>query len=534
MIGTSGTIHGMLEDATAVFGDRPAMYNDGRQLTYDQFLDASRMAAAQLHKLGIGVGDRVIYWGDSDLEAYVLLFGVAMSGGVFVPANPKFRYRELKHVAHISAGRLLVVHGPVEGRGTYSKRVAEYHQNGTLAGLIRDIDSLDNVVTVGPPLVGLDQLEMFNAVGGHTRPPFNDADAPALVQFTSGTTGQPKGALLAHKPSVRMARSLAENFGLTHTDRYLVCNPICHLGGTTYSVLAAMSVGAMVVTLPTFDATASLHLLRELNCTVVHGIDTHWIRQLAELEDARFDGHLRLCSVGGNRETMYQVAQRFRPEVVVSCYGTTETGGAPVAGHFLDDPHRLVTSAGRTLSGISVDIVDPGTGRNVNSEEPGEIRIGGWSQMIEYIGDPEATAAQLDEAGRTITGDMGYLDADRFLHFLGRIKNIIRVGGENVAAEEVEYVLETHADVQRAVATPVDDPELGEAIFVYLVTVDGSELTHDEVGAWALERMASFKVPRHFRSVAHADLPVTDSGKIDRVAVRRMANEALGKEVADG
>jgi fatty-acyl-CoA synthase len=517
------TVGELIERGAFRFGDQEALVVGGERLTYAQLDREATRVAIGLLQLGVEAGDRVALLAANVMESYLLLFGVARMGGVFVPLNPRMTPRELEH-ALIRSGASTLVFMPHDGRFDYVDRLRSIEPEFGRSSKFTTLLDLKYVVTVGEPFDGATTFaDLGRAESSAPDHPSVEYDDPVILQFTSGTTASPKGALVAHGPTVRLGYLCGANFKLSAADRYFVCNPICHMGGTTFSLIAAMSHGATFVTLPNFDPRAALDVMEAERCTVQHGIDSHYILEMEADPDPAARVALRLCSVVGGDEAMTQIKNAFRPDVVLSAYGSTETGGAPVCGAVDDPPDKQMLGAGRALPGVELDIVDPATGENLPRGAAGEVRIGGWSLMIGYYGQPEETRAQRDAQGRACTGDLAAVDADGFLTFLGRIKNVLRTGGENVSPEEVEAVLEGSPKVARAVVVGVPDQRLGEVGVAFVSPFAGAALDEEELRAHCLEELARFKIPRHFQFVE--GLPMTESGKVDRARVRELASE---------
>nr|WP_246087009.1 class I adenylate-forming enzyme family protein [Nocardioides humi] len=512
----------MLREVAARQGDREALVVGERRVTYAELERDSARIAGGLLELGVRRGDVVALFAPNLVEAYVAFYAVTRIGGVFAPLNPRLTARELAHAVERCRPQVLLTLAE-EGGYDFTERLA--HVRAEVPRLVALRGELDDALTWARLLEdgsGPGAAERLARAGDAVEP----GDS-AILQFTSGTTSQPKGALLSQGATCRMAVELGRRFGLGPGDRYFGCSPICHLGGMTFSMVAVIGQGATFVTLPTFSAGAALEAIAAEDCSVVHGIDTH-LTLLTGHE--AFDPSalpLRLVSVSALAETVERVAAAFGAGVVtISQYGSTETGGAPTCGAYDDPRDKLLSTVGRPLPGIDLAVVDPASQEEVVLGETGEIRVGGWSLMIGYLSQPEEFARSLDGRGRLRTGDLGHLDDDGYLHFTGRLKNMLRVGGENVSVEEVELVLKAHPDVRDAVVVGVADDRLGEVAYAYVVP--GSARPPEEAGLLAHCRgqLATFKVPRRFELIEMDDVPLIGSGKIDR---RALAARAAGR-----
>jgi fatty-acyl-CoA synthase len=514
------TLGRMLDDVAARHGGREAVVIGDRRLTFAQLAAEADALAAGLLALGIARGDHVLAWLPNFAEAYVALFAVTKIGAVFGPVNPRLKPRELAYMLESSDAKAIIA-TPGLGKVDYE---ATLRQVLPALPTVRDarFPKLKHVISVRGDLLGARNYEDLLASGGARRDEarrIGEELGPrdvALLHYTSGSTAFPKGARLTHGASARMAFWLGEYFGLTSEDRYFVCNPICHAGGTVFSFLPAMSHASTFFTLASFKADDAVRVLQGERCNVQHGIDSHyWL----ELEDPSFDASkldLRLCSVAGLVNSLPRAHEAMRPQVTFSMYGATEQGGGPVCGHHADPPRKLISTHGRALPGVDLAIVDPSTGRELPAGEQGEIRIGGWSVMLDYYRQPEQTLAAFDEKRRLKSGDRGVIDEDGYLTFLGRIKNVLRVGGEMVAPEELEQVMQSHEAIVQAVVVGAPDERLSEVPVAYVVLKPGASLDTAELTAFCKERLASYKIPRYFEQVAAEDLPMTESGKVHR------------------
>ncbi|NKQ56141.1 acyl--CoA ligase [Amycolatopsis sp. K13G38] len=509
-----------------------------RRLTYHELRREAEDLAAGLLAAGVRPGDRVCLFAPNIAESYVALFATAKAGAVFVPVNPRLTERELRQVLIASEATTLLFVPQWQGID-YIERLRGLfpglggHDQAGSAGNVRLLVALRGQnpgARTYSELVGLGRSPAHRAALSAAAAGTSPEDA-VFLQFTSGTTSTPKAALLAHGATTRMSHELGARFALTVEDRYFGCPPICHLGGTTFSFLSVMSRAATFVTLPVFAADDALSTMERERCTVLHGIDSHLRLLMASpgFDPVRLP--LRLVSVSAVAQTVQEVAGAFGAAVVISQYGSTETGGAPICAAAQDPASARLGTVGRPLPGITAVAVSPESGRLLGAGEVGEIRIGGWSLMMGYLGQPEATAALIDDDGRLRTGDLGYVDEAGFLHFTGRLKNMLRTGGENVSVEEVESVLSAYPGVTMAVVVGVPDGRLGEVGFAYLLC--DRSVDAERVREYCLTQLAKFKVPRHFEIRGPGRLPMTASGKVQRKDLQKSARAAIGLATED-
>ena len=342
-------------------------------------------------------------------------------------------------------------------------------------------------------------------------------DDPLLIQFTSGTTAYPKGVVLTHDNMLRNAWAAGSRFGVRPEDRYYNCRPFFHVGGSTLSALASLVFGACLVTLPSFEAGAVLKMLESERCTLTSGNDT--IFQML-MGHAEFDPG-KLCLRGGwaaaGPQTMQRIIDVMGAREICAAYGLSEASPNVVMSDWRDSEALRVEGLAKPLEGVEVRI------------QEGEIQVRGWSVMRGYYNNPEQTAKAFTPDGWLRTGDLGALNEDGRLRMVGRLKDVFRVGGENVAPAEVEEVLLAHPAVQTAQVVGVPDARLGEVPCAYVTLRDGMSAAEEDLVAWAKQRCANFRVPRYLRIVDNFDsIGMTASGKVQKVKLREHALKEFG------
>ena len=374
---------------------------------------------------------------------------------------------------------------------------------------------------------------------GNTRPgPLGDvpdygvqANDLLLIQYTSGTTSFPKGVMLTHANMLEDARAAARRIGVVPDDRYFSIRPYYHVAGTTLSLLVGLVTGCTLLTLPSFDVPQALQMLDEERCTLTSGNDTIFLMLLGHEAFDRSRIHLR----GGWAAAGPEVMQKIRDEMGVAhmcnAYGLSEASPNVVMSA-RDDPFEL-RAAGWALPhpGVELRIVDPESRRTRLANEPGEIQVRGWNVMRGYYNKPEATAQAIDAEGWLATGDLGVLNEDGRLRMIGRLKDVFRVGGENVAPAEVEESLHAHPAVQLAQVVGVPDARLGEVGAAFVILKAGRTAAPEELSAWCRARCANFKVPRYVRIVeSFEQIGMTGSSKVQKNKLREHAiKEFLGR-----
>ncbi|MBA2347868.1 MAG: AMP-binding protein [Solirubrobacterales bacterium] len=518
------TIGACLRAAAARHSERDAVVSCGQELrlTYAE-LDAAvdRLATALLAR-GIEAGDRVGVWAPNCLEWMLVQYATARIGAILVNVNPAYRTHELAYALEQSGVRLLFS-APDFKTSDYRAMVEEVRG---------DLPGLEDVTFFGDR--GWQELAVT--------PPEPDAltereagldrDDPINIQYTSGTTGFPKGATLTHHNILNNGFSVGELCGYTEADRVCVPVPFYHCFGMVMGNLGALSHGAcVVIPAPGFDPTATLRAVAAERCTSLYGVPTMFIAMLA---DEGFEEHdltsLRTGIMAGSpcpSETMREVVERMHMAEVSIAYGMTET--SPVSTQTrADDPlERRVSTIGRVGPHLEVKVIDPETGRTVERGRTGELCTRGYSVMLGYWEQPEKTAEEIDAAGWMHTGDLATMDDEGYFSIVGRSKDMIIRGGENVYPREVEEFLHTHPDVADAQVVGVPDAKYGEELCAWLqVRAGAQELDAAAVRAFCEGRLAHYKIPRYVLCVS--EYPMTVTGKVRKNEMRETSTERLG------
>jgi fatty-acyl-CoA synthase len=426
-------------------------------------------------------------------EVVLLQLGVALAGMVLVPVNPQSRPAELAHALRLTGAVRLYRRG---------------------AGPEVDVEVVE---LDGRPEVLLDGGE------GAARLPVVDPDALAQIQFTSGTTGLPKGVRIHHRGMVQTSFAFAERLGLPEGGVWVDPMPQFHTAGNVLGTLGALWQRAGHVVLP-FTPAAAVRAVAERGATVLSAAPTLLHLMLAEPGfDAAGRDRLRVVFTGGSTLTptvVEEVERRFGAALAVT-FGMTETCGSALLTAPLTDPVAVRrTTVGRPLAGTGVRVVDP-EGAVAPRGATGELLLRGDRLTRGYHGDPAATAAAIDPDGWLHTGDLAAMDPDGRLRIVGRLKDMIKTGGENVSPEEVEDVIAAHAAVVRAAVVGAPDPRWGELVVGFVVAVPGAVVDPDELTAHCRERLSPFKVPRRWHLLD--ELPLTASSKVQRAELRRRA-----------
>ena len=520
----SGPIGDVLVRAAGRWPGKEAVVFPGERRSYGEQLAAVERCACSLLGLGVRPGDRVGILMANCFDFLELQLACAVLGASVVPINVRFRVLELRYVLEDS-GMVAIVTNDV---------IAEHVD---LVGLIAEATEeppprLRHRIVLGesPPSGFLDRAS-FTAAGHGV--PVADVHAArrrvrlrdeAMLMYTSGTTTSPKGCVLAHEALVRTGFAASERWELVHDERFWNPLPMFHMG-QVFPLLAHMHVGGTLVTSSYFDATEALRLIEDERITFAYPTFPAITQDLIHHPD--FDrtdrSTIRLVNDTGPPETLREVQERFAPAPVVTLFGMTETCGG-VSWSAPGDPYeKRMTTGGLPLRGVDVRISDPETGEEMPAGERGEITVRSPGLFERYHNDPEKTADAM-RGGWFHTGDLGRVDADGRLTFLGRLKDMLKVGGENVAALEIEAYLATHPAVKIAQVVGVPEPRLQEVPAAFVELVDGSDASEEELIDYCRGSIARFKVPRYVRFVT--EWPMSAS-KVQKFRLRDELLEEL-------
>ncbi len=495
----------------------------GRRWTYRELAADVEVVARGLASLGIEKGDRVGIWAPNCAEWTLVQYATARLGVVLVNVNPAYRAHELGYVVGQSGMRAIVA-VPELKRSSFAAMIDEVRP---------DHPTLTDVLLIGSPSwEGLLDAGRASDLDVDAVEATLDPTDPINIQYTSGTTGFPKGATLSHRNILNNGFAVGELLHYTSDDRIAIPVPFYHCFGMVMGNLAATSHGAtMVVPAPMFDPAATLRAAAEERCTSLYGVPTMFIAMLA---DPSFDDHdlsaLRTGIMAGSPcpvEVMKQVIERMGAEEVSICYGMTETSPVSTQTRTDDSIERRVSTVGRVHPNLETKVVDPATGEVVPRGTAGELCTRGYSVMIGYWQEPEKTAEAIDADGWMHTGDLAVMDDDGYLSITGRIKDMVIRGGENIYPREIEEFLITHPDVLDAQVVGVPDARYGEELMAWLRMRDGAEpLTVEAVRDFCTGRLAHYKVPRYVHVVE--EFPMTVTGKVRKVQMREDARALLG------
>jgi fatty-acyl-CoA synthase len=508
------TIGDDLDRTVAAHGHRDALVEraSGRRWSYGQLAEEVAAVAVGLRELGVKKGDRVGIWAPNCAEWTFTQYATAKLGAILVNINPAYRVHELEYVLNQSGVRTLVA-APNFKTSDYAAMIEEVRPN---CAALRDVlligrGGWNRLVETGR---AADQSVLAGIQAGLS------ADDPINIQYTSGTTGFPKGATLSHHNILNNGYFVGKLCGYTEFDKICIPVPFYHCFGA-----------CMVIPAPAFDPRATLEAVAAERCTSLYGVPTMFIAELAE---PSFDEHdlssLRTGIMAGSPcpvEVMKQVIERMGMAEVTICYGMTETSPVSTQTRADDSIDRRVSTVGRVHPHLEVKIVDPETGLTVPRGTPGEFCTRGYSVMLGYWDEPEKTAEAIDAARWMHTGDLAIMDADGYLGITGRIKDMVIRGGENVYPREIEEFLYTHPDILDAQVIGVPDERYGEELMAWVRMREGAEpVTAEAIRGFCAGKLAHYKIPRYVHVVE--EFPMTVTGKIRKVEMRQVAVELLG------
>ncbi len=519
------TIGVNLGRAVAAFPDREALVDrgSGTRYTYAELSAAVDGCALGLLDAGIGKGDRVGIWAPNCAEWVLVQYATARIGAILVTINPSYRTHELSYVLGQAGVRLLV--SAPEHRGS------DYR---TMVGAVRgDHPELRQVIFLGDPA--------WDALVGHDGGSGSDrlaevastlsADDPINIQYTSGTTGFPKGATLSHHNILNNGYFVGELCGYTETDRIAVPVPFYHCFGMVMGNLAATSHGAcIVIPAPTFDPAATLQTVSDEQCTSLYGVPTMFIAELGLPDFAGYDlSSIRTGIMAGSPcpvEVMKRVVDEMGMTQVTICYGMTETSPVSTQTRVDDDLERRVGTVGAVHPHVEVKIVDPATGLTVPRGTPGELCTRGYSVMLGYWNERELTDEVIDAARWMHTGDLAVMDGAGYVSIVGRIKDMVIRGGENIYPREIEEFLYSHPDIVDAQVIGVPDDTYGEELMAWVRLRPGApDLTAAALRDFCTGTLAHYKIPRYVHVVD--EFPMTVTGKVRKVEMRDRSVQLL-------
>jgi fatty-acyl-CoA synthase len=519
------TIGAAMARTVAAFAERPALvvrHQDVRWTWGELDAQVERVARG-LIAAGIAVGDRVGLWSPNRYEWVLAQFATARVGAIMVCLNPAYRTSELEFTLRQSGCRMLLA-APSFRTSDY---VAMWHEVAAQCPTVTDAIFFDSpqweALLERADECTSDQLAAREASLDH-RDPIN-------IQYTSGTTGLPKGATLTHRNILNNGFFVGEACRFTEHDRVCIPVPFYHCFGMVMGNLGSLTHGScMVIPNDAFDPVTVLQTVHDERCTVLYGVPTMFIAELAVDDFDRYDlGSLRTGIMAGSPcpvEVMKQVIDRMHMHDVTIAYGMTETSPVSTQTGADDSVDRRVSTVGRVHPHVEIRVADPDTGATLPRGTAGEFQTRGYSVMRGYWDEPEKTAHAVDADGWMHTGDLAVMDDEGYVNITGRIKDLIIRGGENISPREVEEFLYGHPDVVDVQVVGVPDAKYGEEVCAFVRVRPGASVSPDDVRDFCRGRIAHFKVPRHVLVID--EFPMTVTGKIQKYKLRDRATDELG------
>jgi fatty-acyl-CoA synthase len=544
------TIGDLLKQTAARFPDHDALVdcNSAVRFTYSAFDRLTDDLAKGMHALGIKRGDRVGIWSINRWEWVATQFATAKIGAIMVNINPAYRTHELEYALQQSETQTVILLEAFKTSaylemmfsicpelatarpGAVDSTVLPYLKNVILFGGTHPATfDFNDLLEQGKAIADDELIRIMGEL---------DPDDDVNIQYTSGTTGFPKGVVLSHFNIVNNAFLVANVMRFTEADRLCIPVPFYHCFGMVLSNMACVTAGAaMIVPGPMFDPVTVFEAVEKEHCTALHGVPTMFIAELNHPDFGKYDrSNLRTGIMAGSPcpiETMRTVIDRMNMTDVVIAYGMTETSPVTIMTRIEDTIERRVSTVGRAMTTQEVKVISTDNGATLSRGEQGELCFRGYSVMKRYYNNPEATAETIDEAGWLHSGDLGVMDADGYVKITGRIKEMVIRGGENLYPREIEEFLRTHTDIMDVYVVGVPDIKYGEELMAWVLPKSGRPLDVDTLRAFCESKISRHKVPRYWKFVnALEDIPMTITGKIQKFKMREIAISELGLEEA--
>jgi acyl-coA synthetase family member 2 len=490
--------------------------------TYEEFYDQVIQVAKGLMALGVKRGERVGVWSPNCYQWTLLQYATAKIGAILVNINPAYRTSELIYV--INQSGLSVMFSALQFKSSNYKKMMD--------------DAREFTDTIRKAIFWDESWDRFLKEGEHIsdetlrkREEKVQFDDPVNIQYTSGTTGNPKGVTLSHHNILNNAYFIGLRMNYTHSDRVCIPVPFYHCFGMVIGNLACTVHGAtMVIPNDSFDPIKTLETVERERCTSLYGVPTMFIAELQEMEQKTYDlSSLRTGVMAGSLcppEIMKKVKEQMNMHEITICYGMTETSPVSTQTRIGAPFEKQIYSVGTIHDHLEIKIIDPETQATLKRGEHGELCTRGYSVMLKYWNSPDATRQVLDEQRWMHTGDLAMMDEDGYLHISGRIKDLIIRGGENISPKEIEDFLYTYKGVIDAQVIGVPSEKYGEEIMAWIKPKEGVTITEEEIRAFCKDRIAHYKVPKYWKFVS--EFPMTISGKIRKVEMREIAARELG------
>ena len=497
------------------------------RVTYTEFYEQVTAVAKGLIALGVKPGDRVGIWSPNCYEWTLLQYATAKIGAIMVNINPAYRTSELIYVINQS-GISYIFAAPQFKSSNYKKMIDDAREfTETLRKEVYWGESWQHFLVRGEKVTDEKLLSFEEKV---------QFDDPVNIQYTSGTTGNPKGVTLSHHNILNNGYFIGIRMNYTEKDRVCIPVPFYHCFGMVIGNIACTTHGAtMVIPNDSFDATKTLEAVEKEKCTSLYGVPTMFISELYVLDKQPYDlSSLRTGVMAGALcppEIMKRVKEQMNMHEITICYGMTETSPVSTQTKIGAPFEKQIYSVGTIHDHLEIKIINPETKAIVKRGENGELCTRGYSVMLKYWNSPQATQQVIDEQRWMHSGDLAMMDEDGYIHISGRIKDLIIRGGENISPKEIEDFLYTYKGVMDAQVIGVPSKKYGEEVMAWIKPKEGVTLTEEELHDFCKGRIAHYKVPRYWKFVE--EFPMTISGKIRKVEMREISARELGLEDED-
>ena len=533
------TLGGILDEAAARWPQREAFSFNDQRWTYAEFNAETNRVAKALMASGVEPGEHIALWMTNRPEWLFLMFAIARVGGCIVPLNTRYRTDDVAYTVTQSRSRTLITldrSGPVDYQGMLMESMPRVEK--TADGL--DIDGypdLRRLIVLGETRIAhVASWEDFLQAGARigdgelaARAASVDPEGLMMIAYTSGTTGHPKGVMHSHQP-IRSTHERGQTMGYTPFEVHMNYLPLFHIYAFSEIVMMCVLTGARHVMMDVFDAERALDLAEQEGATILHGFEAHWLDLLnAQARKAR-QLKVRIGTLPSGVESTIPIAEKVQDVFcpTLSGFGMSEVWAYVAMSNPSHTREQRVHASGIPMNDYEFRVIDTETGRDQPVDVPGELLVRGYAVMKGYWDKPEATREALDADGWLHSGDMARIRPDGHLVFLGRYKDMLKVGGENVSPAEVEAYLRMMPEIQDAAVVAYPDPRLAEVPVAFVILKAGQAMDADTLLARMKGKIASYKIPRH---VIFCDsYPMTSSGKIRKVELRAQAKQILGAQ----
>lgn len=506
------------------FPDREALVvpHQNYRATYLEFWNDIEQVSKGLLAYGIKKGDRVGIWSPNRFEWVLIQFATARIGAIMVNINPGYKAQELNFALKQSGVSLLVMSKGFR-KTNYIEILNEVRSSCVHLRDILVIDhDWDKLISKGESISDQDLIAIESSL---------EFDEAVNIQYTSGTTGFPKGATLSHHSILNNGFFIGERLGYTENDRVCIPVPLYHCFGMVLGNLACTTHGScMIFTGEAFDPATVLQTVQDEKATSLYGVPAMFIAELNLPDIDKYDlSSLRTGIMAGSQcpeSTMRDVREKMHMKEVQICYGMTETSPVSTQTFMDDNEERRCSTVGKVHPHLEIKIIDPDTGKIVPRNTPGELCTRGYSVMLKYWNNPEATALVIDEGRWMHTGDMAEMDEHGYVKIVGRIKDMIIRGGENISPHEIEEYLRNHDKIFDVQVIGVPDKKYGEQVMAWVILKENCQLTEEELTSFCKGQIATYKIPYYWKFVE--EFPMTVTGKIRKVEMREIAAKELG------